>query len=357
MKTLKATLVILLFFAAFVVRIEHIDQTGKDINTYKEAVVSLLNGENPYEKTIRTYQEDDGDPWDHGFAYLPGLLFVNAPLYLVSISRDISLEVLWKLPVVIADLAVGVILFKMLSKKNFFIAVIGTAIWLLNPYLMVRSNYTYYDPLAILFMLLALNFLEKDDVLSGSFFALSVAFKTFPILLLPLFLIKANKKWVFIISGALIGLVLSIPFLSSWENFMTYLNGSILVHGDRHMQGRPFLFYISYLLSIEFFQIVPLKIYTYLATFSGWVVVSLLLMRDKIIDKYVLATIPFILFYIFTPVLNRTYLLWFMPIAIIGLTKLFKKDFYIYAIYLAFYGFYWWYLSIWVDGFHIKPFI
>lgn len=355
MKILKTVLVILLFFVGFIKRVEHINQVGKDINTYKDAVITLLDGGNPYVKTVRTYSEDDGDPWDHGFAYLPGLLFVNAPLYLINQTTNIPLEILWKIPIIIADGAIAALLFRLISKRNYLLGVFSTGMWLLNPYLMVTGNYTYFDPLAILFMFLALHFLENDDVLSGSFFALSVAFKTFPILLLPLFLIKSKQKWLFIFSTAIIGVVLSIPFMTSFNNFTTYLNGSLLVHGARHMQGRPFLFYISYLFSIEFFQIVPIKIYTYLATFSGWLVIILISIKNKFINKYILATIPFILFYIFTPVFNRTYLLWIIPIFFVALTKLFKKNYYVYLFNLIFYGFYFWYLSIWKDGFHIKP--
>ena len=81
-------------------------------------------------------------------------------------------------------------------------------------------------------MFLALIFLEKDDVLAGALLALSIVFKTFPVILIPLFLIKTKNKWKFLGAAALVGVFFSLPFLTSIENFMTYLNGTIFVHTE-----------------------------------------------------------------------------------------------------------------------------
>jgi hypothetical protein len=197
--------------------------------------------------------------------------------------------------------------------------------------------------------------LKKDSVLSGASYALSVGVKTFPLILLPIMLFKTKDKKSFIISVLIVGLVVSLPFMNSLDNFVTYLNGAVLIHSQRFIQGRPFLFYISYFYKIEFFQIIPFKVYTLLALFGGWVVCSLLYLKKVVRNEYILSLIAFTIFYVFTPVLNRTYLLWFLPIFSVGLYYIIEKR-YIYLYYIAtlsFWLFYYYYLIGWKDGFHI----
>lgn len=361
MRALKGILIFLVFFCALLLRVHYIDQVGKDSETYKRAVLELLSEKNPYEWTIRSFTYGK-DPWNHGFAYLPALLYVYAPLYILGVLiTGLNYIILWKIPIILADLIIGVLLFQFLSRKNYYIGLLATAAWLFNPYLIFVENYTYADSLAILFMFLALLNLEEYDGTAGFFYALSVAFKTFPLLLFPIFLLKSKNTAKFIIGGLIVAIIISLPFMKSVEYFQTYVMGSLLVHGDRAMQGRPFFWYISYLTSLEFIRIIPLGVYSVLASFSGWIVTSVILISKKIkdtliSDKFVLSLISFSLFYAFTHVLNRTYLLWFMPILFVALSRLLKGNVAYYAVsVLAFYGFYAWYLIIWIDGFHITP--
>ena len=157
------------------------------------------------------------------------------------------------------------------------------------------------------------------------------------------------------VAGLLVGLLVSLPFLNNVENFITYLNGTLGVHQNRFVQGRPFLFYISYFYKIELFQVIPFKIYTLLASFSGWVLATLAYLFKVVKNRYVLALIPFLTFYLFTPVFNRTYFIWFIPIYVTACYKLFEQKYKIlfYASQLAFFAFAGWHLTQWKDGFHI----
>jgi len=287
---------------------------------------------------------------------LPGFLYINYVFYIIHLITKINFDYLWKIPLLLADLGVGLLLVKQLYKKNFPALLLGLLVWFLNPYFYLKTNYVYLDPLPVFFMFLALFYLEKDDVLAGASYAFSIALKTFPLVLFPIFLFKSKNKLQFLASVALIGVVISLPFMTSVEDFTTYLRGALLVHEERFVQGRPFLFYISYFYHVEFFQIVPFQVYTYLAMFSGWVVSSAVYLLKWIRDKYALSIIPLALFYVFTPVLNRTYLIWLIPILVVGLYNLVsgKKYMWFYYAVLGFYwGFYYWYLVPWKDGFHI----
>lgn len=347
-------LAILIIFLAVQKRLQYFHQPGKDIYAYERALSDLISGVNPYKWTIESYSNPD-DPGNHGFAYFPGLLYLYAPFYIFHLQTGGAHYVLWKIPVLLADIGVGLLLYHVFRKKGLLPLTTALLIWFFNPYNYFRSGYTYTDPLAIFFMFLSLILLEKDDVLAGASYGLSIATKTFPYILFPVMLLKAKNKKGFLLAGMLVGLFVSLPFLKSLDDFTTYLNGTIFVHQNRFVQGRPFLFYISYFYKIELFQIIPFKAYTMLASFLGWIVATLVYLFKITKDKYVLALIPFLFFYLFTPVFNRTYFLWFIPIYVTAMYKIFKTKyrFLFYLSQILFFTFAGWYLLQWEKGFHI----
>jgi hypothetical protein len=335
-------------------RIQFFDQSGKDIYAYEKALGDFFTGVNPYQWTIQSFSNPD-DPGNHGFAYLPGMIFLFAPFHLLSLISGIPDYILWKIPILLADIGVGLLLFSYFYKKSWLALTAALLLWFFNPYAFLKDNYTYTEPLTIFFMLLSLKFLEKDDVLSGTFYALSILFKTFPYILFPLFLIKAKKMHIMLTAMAITALAFSFPFILGWSNLLTFLQGSIFIHSERFVQGRPFLFYISYYYNVELFQIIPFWVYTVLASFSGWILVLIAYYIVKIKDKYILALIPFLTFYLFTPVFNRTYFIWFVPVFIIAVYNLFEKRkiIFYYLTLFAYFIFAYWYLLQWKDGFHI----
>lgn len=359
-KHLRLGLALLIFSFAIFSRVQLFQGVGKDIYAYEKAVIDLIEGRNPYTWTVESFSNPD-DPGNHGFAYLPALMYINIIGYLIHLlSPTISLAVLWKIPILLADIGVGILIVKFFKDKPWYLSVLGLLVWFFNPYFYLKSNYVYTDPLPIFFMFLSLWYLKKDSVVSGASFAFAVGLKTFPILLLPLMFIKSKTWKQFLVAIVIVGLALSAPFLRSWEMFSTFINGSLLIHGERFVQGRPFLFYISYFYKVELFQIIPLWVYTVLASFLGWLLVPIIYYFTKIKNEYVLSLVPFVSFYVFTPVLNRTYLMWFLPLLVVGLYNLVdkyinfkhKKWGYVFLVCL-FWVFNYHYLAIWKDGFHI----
>jgi hypothetical protein len=343
-------IIIAVFSFALLIRIPLMTQVGKDYVTFLQSVNELLLGINPYIDTIRSFQ--DKDLTSGGYAYFPGLLYTFYSLYVFSFLSHIPYEILWKIPNLLAEFGVAFLLFKILRPRGFGITLVSILIWLFNPYLILDQRYTYTDAIPVFFMLASLYYLGKEDVASGALFALAVLFKPYPLFTFPVFFLLSRNKIKFLVAGALVGIFFSIPFMNSLTDFVTYIKGSLFVHEGRSVTGRPFLFYISYFYKIEFFQIIPLKLYTFMASFLGWFLVPILYFTKKVRDPYVLSAIVLTTFYIFTPVLNRTYLIWFIPMFLISLSK-FKKPIFFYSIVFLFYAFYSWYLWQWVDGFHI----
>ena len=352
-KYIKIAVIAAMFLISVFLRLEFFGGFGKDIYAYEKSVEDLLTGVNPYKWTLESYSNVD-DPGNHGYAYLPLLLYLNSFFYIISKFSGVSLYVLSKIPILLADLGVGILLVKHLYRKN-YLALLGALLfWFWNPYFYMKNNYVYTDPLPVFLSLLALYYLEKDDVLAGVFLALAVAAKPYSLVFLPLFLLKAQRPLKLIASSALIGLALSIPFFRSWDDFTTYLNGAVFIHGERFVQGRPFLFYISYYGKVELIQIIPVKFYAYASVLSAWIFTFAAHYFFKIKEKYLLAVICLGLFYFFTPVLNRTHMLWLMPVYAIAMYGILGRKFLLYYLSLfSYWVFYYVYIYYWRDGFHI----
>ena len=102
---------------------------------------------------------------------------------------------------------------------------------------------------------------------------------------------------------------------------------------------------------------------------------KLFLWLKSINGKYALSIFPFLGFYLLTPVLNKTYMLWWLPVFILGVFEIFKSSEWVnsgfklemskrkylaeiavalpYLVILSFYAFYFWYLSFWGYGIHV----
>ena len=350
----KIGLIALVVISSIYLRYRLFDEAGGDLSTYRQAVTEYMSGINPYKNTVKSFTMPEL-ALDHGYAYFPTLLYIYTPLYKLHLAYNIPLQRVWKSAVFVAEMGVAFMIFKLLFKKNYFACLAGLAMWLLNPFLVARNSYVYTEPFGILFMLIALYYLEKNDFWTGVFFAISFSFKAFPVILFPIFFIKSSKKLLFLAGGASVAFLISIPFMKNLERFLTYIQGALLVHGERDPQGRPILFMVSNFLGLSLYSLKLAAIFKYLSIIISWLVVSYLLIKKKVLNRYVLSVISFSLFYLFTPVLARTYMLWFIPIYVIGMYEVFKnkKRVWYYSSLLDFYAFYATYLFFWSNGIRI----
>lgn len=348
---IKIGCILVLLLGSTYLRYRLLDESGGDLTMFRKAVTEFISGINPYSYTVNSFTRLDLG-LDHSYAYFPTLLYIYTPLYKLHLSSGIPLQRVWKLSMFVAELGVGLAIIKLLYKKDYLACFVGLTIWFLNPFLIARNSYVYTEPFGILFMMLALYYLEKNDFWTGALFAVSFSFKAFPVVLLPIFLFKSKNKIAFLTGGILFAILISIPFMGNWTRFWTYIQGSLLVHGLRDPQGRPLLFFAHNYLGFPPYSLEIASVYKYLSIFSGWLVTLYLLIKNKVSDKYILSVISFALFYLFTPVLTRTYMLWFIPIYVLGMYEVLKnKSRYWYYFSLAlFYGFYALYLVIWTKG-------
>jgi len=193
-----------------------------DVRIWIETGKGLFEGKDPYTFGFffRTPAEDNigyMSPW-------PMLNFVSYWLSTLLFPGNINaLVALIKLPVILADLAVGVVVYRFILNrtKNLTSARRGLSLWLFNPLVIyVSSIYGMFDSLPALFMLLSVcSFVEARYDLSAVCLAIGVAFKTYPIITVPLFLmflVNMGKRSQAVRYAEILILVLSLlslPFL------------------------------------------------------------------------------------------------------------------------------------------------
>ncbi len=342
---------LIIILLGVILRITYFNEEGGDHLTYKTAVTQFLSGENPYEYTVQSFKDPK---LKNGYAYFPALLYVQSAFVKLNqaFNLDWPTKYMWKVPILLADLLIVAIFVKKYYKKDYYFALTATTFWMFNPHIIARKEYVLYDPLAIAFLLLSMVNLGKRDFLNGIFFALSISFKSFGAVLFPLILLKSGKKLHFLLGGMLVALLISLPFL---YDLNTYLGGTVLVHAERGVQGRPFLTFLSYFgykYGINFFQSTHSEVYRKLAIILSWLSGVALFYKKKNLTIFQLSLLPIA---ILTPVLNRTHLLWFLPTIIIGLYDTLKNNrkYFHYAL-CGLYIFLFAYLYTWNSGYLVR---
>ena len=324
---------IFILFLGFSARIKEMSiyESGGDDRVHQDAVLTFLDGNSPYDFTVEGFENLDEDTsTEKGYAYFPAILYIYTILYKISqifLNGPYIMHLFYRLPGVLAHLFVGILLIKYFysQKKPDKLAMFYTVFyWTFDYFFLARSSLARFDALPVLFLFLAVSNLQKSDIKAGIFFSISVLFKTFSVILFPLFIFKSKKPLKFLFWGFLTAFIFSLPFITSWDNLVTYIHGALFVHSERYVQGRPFLYYLSYLFSLELIQIISFNFYSIGSIVFGWVFLVINKIGKFFEDNFTISIFPFLIFYLITPVLNRTFLLWWIPFLLVGSYNFFK---------------------------------
>lgn len=127
---------------------------------------------------------------------------------------------LFKIPLIIADFAVGYLLYKIASEHWSGRELLVLSLWLFNPFVLIVDAWGHFDVISVLFSLLACYALTKRRyILSAVALGLGITFKMYPIILLPLLAVYAYKvaglrglfKYLAVVAAVL--LVVNAPYL------------------------------------------------------------------------------------------------------------------------------------------------
>lgn len=294
-----------------------------DMNVWQTVGSAILSGQNPYALT------------SNGLIYPPLWGVFCAASYLsYTLTSNLFLSYFTlKLPIVIADILISLIIKKIVYNHTLDVTKARTAmlLYLFNPVtIIISSLWGMFDAIPTLFALLSLFYMSQGQYLkSGLTLGAGIGFKGFfPALLLPFFLfyIWKNEKRVsncfrYSIYTILIPLTISMPFLIIHSN--TYIS-MILFPVKRLPQHLTYWFSISELLKANAIPTATILSLSSFVSLSLFLTLYLFLIKEASVwpIKSNPGNISFILkgtilvifiFYLTSSTVNEQYLIWTIP--------------------------------------------
>lgn len=123
-----------------------------------------------------------------GYLYVLGVLgFIKNLLHL----NDFPFLLLLKLPAILSEITLGVFVYYLMLKRNYFWAIIAASLILFNPVFIFNSSiWGQIDGLLILMLILSIYFLDKKRIVYSSiFWGLAFLIKPQAIAILPIFIL------------------------------------------------------------------------------------------------------------------------------------------------------------------------
>lgn len=174
-----------------------------------------------------------------------------------------------------------------------------------------------WDIIAVMFMVLAIYFFYKEEyVLSGTFLSLGFNSKLFPIILLPIMLLKVNFKQgikilsIFLLTSLILNIYFIINSFDVWKS--TYLF---------HSLREPNIDSIWALTHLDIKTINILSISLFLLSYS------VLIFYHKKYDIITLSFLSILLFLLLNKIFSPQYILWLTPFFVLS-RAITKKVFY-----------------------------
>jgi hypothetical protein len=279
---------------------------GQDFVVWDLASQATLNGSNVYAH----HPAYSGGP----YSYFPLFLYVELPMQWLALHTGVSFTIMGKLPIVASDVATAVLIASFLVRRGFLdrAVAVGTALFFLNPLVVYNGAfYGRFDSVCLALLLLALRRWELGRGHTTTFaavYALSVAAKTFPILLLPWLLLRLGKdgwRLVAVLGGTLIAL--SAPYLVtspvaffrdliyynaskgpgeySWQQLLTDNASADMVHAAGYVLFGIFVLAIAYLA----------RTVADPSTFLSASLLCSILVNKSVIEQYYIWTFPFLI--------------------------------------------------------------
>ena len=280
------------------------------------------------------------------YPYPPLWLIILAFSKLVSLQTAIPNYILFRIPAILADVVITNLLFLSARKlnKSIFFSMAMASLYALNPAPILISGYHgQVDSVWILSAVLCWYIFEyypktfKNIIISASILCIGIVWKVFPILFIPLFLMKLKeiKKQLVFTVFAVVPLIISIgiPFLIYYQSFVaSFVNYSIehnfwgisavVAFLNRLFPQNPLVFSLYTLMTTMQLERIPLYITLML------IYLFLLINRKHLfIPQGMLLIVSGIL--LMTPFISIQWWLWLIPFSLFSLSD--KKTFLIYS--------------------------
>ncbi len=174
-----------------------------DVNSYQLVAHLLSAGKNVYIETTR-------------YNYTPLWMFIIYLINHVSEFLGIPFSSLIKLPIIICDVGIGLILFKLAGGANLEKRFAVVFLYWFSPIAILISSYHgQFDSIWILFALLSLYAWDTKRGLSNTFLSIGIAIKFVPVIFLPAYLVRLKSfqtKLKFALIALVPSVIITLPF-------------------------------------------------------------------------------------------------------------------------------------------------
>lgn len=272
----------------------------------------IAEGENPYARILA------GD-MIHNDKYatrLP-LVYLMAALIIRTGSGEFeSFLTIWRIFILIFDLAVGLFVFQRAAAKGrFLLGLFGTFTWFFARWGLYTWEIANSEAFMLFMLILALYYWEEKPFLAGILFGISLSMKHIGILFLPV-LLAGSGSWKEgarrLLYVAIIPAVISIPFfLWGPEAYIKSLLFSGVRDSNSHLSCDAqsiMILFGRYGIRSRFIFLFAFIIFWFAAAKEKW-------------NKWLTACLAFYLFISFNPVLFTQYFVWMLPFLLIYLIE------------------------------------
>lgn len=282
-------------------------------------------------------------------SYLLAQPYVTAPSY----PFDPVFRLAEKMPIVLADLVIGYLLYRILKGRR---GLVAAALWLFNFITIFESSiFGQFDSIVTLFLLATLYAHSHNrNKLSGFFAGLALMTKQYSLFALtPLIFVTAGRsgkpRTEFVAVVLLIALVVSAPFISSNEALVRYISNVWLTRSSLDDWSWPHFLneftanefcgffqlgaLISDLTGMEFELFVPLCYFGFACLALGIIWSSFLAYRGKLSSNQALL-MGLTIFLTFSWYVNPQYTLSVIPFLLLDTLSSNRRRIWVLAIFL-----------------------
>ncbi len=256
----------------------------------------------------------------------PALLYLLVGQVWIEKTIHIPFPIANKLAATVADGLIAVLLFKLISEKEKLSKKFAYGLfYALNPVsILITGFHGQHDALPTLATLAAVYIFPRYMLLGALFLGLGMAFKPFPVLLLPLFLFMRPIAWRKRVQFTLLSMVpLFLAFAPLWITAFGMVNRGILIYSGSPDYGWLSLIRTAYWLSHHAIY-VPLPNIDLLLSISkyvflsAYVLVVITMLRRKTVNPITGAiSLVYFLFYFVYGGIASQYLVWLLPFLIL----------------------------------------
>lgn len=292
---------------------------GNDIAMYLHRGQQIAAGTNPYACVLEK-GACIGYP-----AHTPGMYLIASGFVFFGVHDLASWAAAWRPFAIATWLIIGIVLLAHITRRGqIALAVAALGFWLFNRWSLDVLRIAHTDFLGVLFLLLAVLFVEKRQKTAALMFGISLAIKQVAILVLPLFLMYLwrNNSQSFKKLAMLAGLVILVPLLTLAPFLID--NAPATITGLLNPLARPAQqvhgFASSFAQFVDITNISKVFLMTYLI---GIIYIAAYKKSISLVGGMLMI---FAIMISFTDVLYNQYIVWLLPFIPLAVSAYCKHD-------------------------------